>query len=102
MAQEIRSPIQNAGMLTSRAIVATEPEPVHKPGQNWHMQDIMVPTRLGDGEVLVEMVASGICHTDIALTGPGKNQTFPIIAGHEGKFRARSGRFQLQVEQSPT
>lgn len=36
------------------------------------------------GEVLVRMVASGICHTDTAVIEQYLPVTFPIVAGHEG------------------
>lgn len=78
-------------MTRSRAIVASEPGPEHKGGANWAMQDIQVPTELKDGELLVEMVAAGICHTDVVLTNPRMGQTFPIVPGHEGTFARKVG-----------
>ncbi len=36
------------------------------------------------GEVLVKMVASGICHTDSAVIEQYLPISFPIVAGHEG------------------
>ena len=71
----------------ARALLALEPKDSHKPGDNWEVQDISVPTDLKDGEVLVQMVASGICHTDLLTTSypagsPGIQ--YPRIAGHEG------------------
>lgn len=36
------------------------------------------------GEVLVKMVASGICHTDTAVIQQYLPVSFPIVAGHEG------------------
>ncbi|MDR1029088.1 MAG: NAD(P)-dependent alcohol dehydrogenase [Clostridiales Family XIII bacterium] len=36
------------------------------------------------GEVLVRIVASGICHTDTAVVEQYLPVTFPMIAGHEG------------------
>jgi len=36
------------------------------------------------GEVLVKMVASGICHTDTAVIEQYLPVTFPVVAGHEG------------------
>lgn len=68
----------------SKAIVASTPGPNHRGAENWNMTNIQVPTQLKDGEILVEMVATGICHTDIALTNPGMGQSFPIVPGHEG------------------
>ncbi|CZT14415.1 related to zinc-containing long-chain alcohol dehydrogenase [Ramularia collo-cygni] len=68
----------------SKAIVASTPGPTHHGAENWEMTNILVPTDLKDGEILVEMVATGICHTDISLTNPEMGQTFPIVPGHEG------------------
>lgn len=73
-----------ATLTPSKAIVASEPSPNHRGGENWEMSDIRVPTELKDGELLVEMVATGICHTDISLTNPHMGQTFPVVPGHEG------------------
>lgn len=40
------------------------------------------------GEVLVEIVATGLCHTDLtALDGSNSTATYPLIAGHEGAGR---------------
>jgi aryl-alcohol dehydrogenase len=36
------------------------------------------------GEVLVKLVASGICHTDTAVIEQFLPVTFPMVAGHEG------------------
>ena len=36
------------------------------------------------GEVLVKLVASGICHTDTAVIEQYLPVSFPIVAGHEG------------------
>jgi Zn-dependent alcohol dehydrogenase len=71
----------------ARAIVAEAPGENFVPGNNWKLQDISVPTDLKDGELLVEMVASGICHTDLLVTSlpagtPGI--AYPSIVGHEG------------------
>ncbi len=39
----------------------------------------------GPGEVLVRVVASGVCHTDLTIkTLLGNGMTFPIVLGHEG------------------
>ena len=70
-----------------RALLALEPKENHKPGDNWDLQDITVSTELKDGEVLVQMVASGICHSDLLTTSypagsPGVQ--YPRVAGHEG------------------
>lgn len=50
----------------------------------WAIEDIQVRS-LKDNELLVEMVASGICHTDVVL---GENAEpiggYPKVMGHEG------------------
>ena len=71
----------------AQAIVASAPEPDYTPGSNWTLEEIIVPTTLKDGELLVQMVASGICHSDLLTTSmpvgtPGIQ--YPRIAGHEG------------------
>ncbi|KAK5689601.1 hypothetical protein LTR97_012774 [Elasticomyces elasticus] len=73
----------------TRAILASEPEPqAHIPGSNWTIENIIVPTTLKDGELLVEMVASGICHTDLLITSIPRHPSYPLhyprVAGHEG------------------
>ena len=37
------------------------------------------------GEVLIEMMATGVCHTDaFTLSGDDPEGEFPVILGHEG------------------
>ncbi len=44
--------------------------------------DVMLPKA---GEVLVRIVASGVCHTDaFTLSGDDPEGVFPAILGHEG------------------
>lgn len=39
----------------------------------------------GPGEVLIEIMASGLCHTDLSqLEGAAAPYPFPIVVGHEG------------------
>ena len=51
------------------------------------MEDVGV-RKPGDGELLVEMVASGVCHTDALIGGiPGGAAPiafYPRVLGHEG------------------
>ena len=38
-----------------------------------------------EGEVLVRIVATGVCHTDaFTLSGADPEGLFPVILGHEG------------------
>lgn len=65
-------------MLRSRAAVAWGP------GQQLEVMEIDVapPKR---GEVLVRIVATGVCHTDaFTLSGADPEGLFPAILGHEG------------------
>ncbi|MEW6994878.1 S-(hydroxymethyl)glutathione dehydrogenase/class III alcohol dehydrogenase [Colwelliaceae bacterium MEBiC 14330] len=44
--------------------------------------DVMLPRK---GEVLIKVVASGVCHTDsFTLSGEDPEGIFPVILGHEG------------------
>lgn len=44
--------------------------------------DVMLPKK---GEVLVKIVASGVCHTDaFTLSGEDPEGIFPVVLGHEG------------------
>src|SRR5512135_647550 len=58
---------------------------VHEFGAPLVIEDVPVP-KPGPGEVLVKVVASGVCHTDLhAVDGdwPVKPK-LPLIPGHEG------------------
>jgi len=58
---------------------------VHKFGAPLVIEDVPMPTP-GPGEVLVKVVASGVCHTDLhAVEGDWPVQAkLPLIPGHEG------------------
>ncbi|AVV82097.1 S-(hydroxymethyl)glutathione dehydrogenase [Shewanella putrefaciens] len=54
------------------------------PGQPLKIEevDVMLPKA---GEVLVRIVATGVCHTDaFTLSGDDPEGVFPAILGHEG------------------
>ena len=76
---------------TTRAIVASAPGAAHEGGQNWTLQDLTLRA-LGDDEVLVQMVATGICHTDLLVSSiPAEfagmmSVAYPKVVGHEGEF----------------
>jgi Zn-dependent alcohol dehydrogenase len=71
-------------MKLTKAIVALEPmQPLHT---NWSLQDVSVGDP-GEGEVLVEICATGICHTDILLSAVPAGTfgiSYPKVVGHEG------------------
>lgn len=48
------------------------------------LEDVPKPTPVGNGEVVVKIVSTGICATDYkAIRGIRKNVAFPFIPGHE-------------------
>lgn len=70
--------------IKTNAIVAREPVQPLKP--NWYMEDVEL-SGFGDDEVLVDIVATGICHTDIVLSSVptgALNMAYPKVVGHEG------------------
>jgi S-(hydroxymethyl)glutathione dehydrogenase/alcohol dehydrogenase len=68
-------------MIPSRAAICL------RPGEPLMVDDISVdPPK--DGEVLVEIAATGLCHTDLtALQGSNATCIYPLIPGHEGAGR---------------
>jgi D-arabinose 1-dehydrogenase-like Zn-dependent alcohol dehydrogenase len=74
----------------SRAIVARGPQEEGK----WVMEEIR-PGEIGDNELLVQMVASGICHTDLHVGNAREEGMgvayYPRVLGHEGKGTGREG-----------
>jgi NDMA-dependent alcohol dehydrogenase len=55
-----------------------------QPGE-WKVEDVEIPDHPGPHEVLVEMVSSGLCHSDDHMTkGDIPLEHFPTCAGHEG------------------
>ncbi|KAL4936399.1 hypothetical protein BDV06DRAFT_233440 [Aspergillus oleicola] len=76
-------------MIRTKAIVAREPRFT---ALSWALEDVSVSDSPGDNEVLVEMLASGVCHTDIVLSAVPSGQfgiTYPKVMGHEGSGYAR-------------
>ena len=65
-------------MVRSRAAVAWAP------GKPLDVTEVEVAPP-GEGEVLIRVVASGVCHTDaFTLSGEDPEGVFPAILGHEG------------------
>jgi S-(hydroxymethyl)mycothiol dehydrogenase len=64
--------------IEGRAALLTEP------GAPAVVEDIVIDPP-GPGEVLVRLVASGVCHTDLHVKNMnGMGMSFPIVLGHEG------------------
>ncbi len=54
------------------------------PGEPAVIRDIVIDAP-GPNEVLVKIVASGVCHTDLTVKNlNGNGMAFPIVLGHEG------------------
>lgn len=57
---------------------------LEEPGQPAVVRDIVVESP-GPNEVLIRVVASGVCHTDLTVKNlNGSGMPFPIVLGHEG------------------
>lgn len=67
---------------TTQAIVSYAPSP----GPNFtYTPNITVRTELGANELLIRMISSGICHSDIFCASmPPAIMGFPHVYGHEG------------------
>jgi S-(hydroxymethyl)mycothiol dehydrogenase len=57
---------------------------LENPGEDAVVRDIEIAD-LSPNDVLVELVASGVCHTDLTVKVlKGNGMSFPIVLGHEG------------------
>jgi Zn-dependent alcohol dehydrogenase len=79
---------------STRAIVAHPPTSGHV---NWHMESL-APRAIKDDELLIEIIATGICHTDIALSlRPPETGQYPRVLGHEGAGYVRAAGAKVSV-----
>ena len=64
----------------------------------WKWEEMLTREPKED-EFLVEMIATGVCHTDIS----GYGGIYPRVLGHEGNFIAQldTTEFHLTCEQAP-
>ena len=53
-----------------------------KKGQPVELVDIVVPDP-GPGEAVVDVIACGVCHTDLTYREGGINDEYPFLLGHE-------------------
>jgi Zn-dependent alcohol dehydrogenase len=76
-------------MVSTHALVTYEPE--NGPTDAlFKMEDLEVDEP-GEYELLVQMVATGICHSDILVASRRTDGT-PKILGHEGMYSGFSSR----------
>jgi Zn-dependent alcohol dehydrogenase len=53
----------------------------------------------GEGEVLVEVMAAGLCHSDLSVVAGLRKRTLPVVGGHEGAGIVREvGRSVTQLK----
>ena len=53
-----------------------------KKGDPVELVDIVIPDP-GPGEVVVDVTACGVCHTDLTYREGGINDEYPFLLGHE-------------------
>ncbi len=56
---------------------------LHKPGEELSIESVQLKG-LGTTEVLIQIKASGLCHTDLEIIDGELNWPFPVVLGHEG------------------
>ncbi|HEX6511100.1 MAG TPA: zinc-binding dehydrogenase [Chloroflexota bacterium] len=56
---------------------------LHAPGQPLVVEDVELAEPCA-GEILVRLVATGVCHTDLSSARGGKLGSLPVVLGHEG------------------
>lgn len=61
----------------ARAIV------VREPGGPWVLESVALPDP-GPGQLLVGVLAAGLCRTDVSLARGSLPHPFPLVPGHEG------------------
>ncbi|HLG69211.1 MAG TPA: alcohol dehydrogenase catalytic domain-containing protein [Chloroflexota bacterium] len=56
---------------------------LHAPGQPLAIEDLDLAAPKA-GEILVRLVATGVCHSDLSTARGGKIGSLPLVLGHEG------------------
>ena len=56
---------------------------LHKPGEEISIESVQLKG-LGSKEVLIQVKASGLFHTDLEIIDGELNQPLPVVLGHEG------------------
>jgi aryl-alcohol dehydrogenase len=57
---------------------------LNSPHQLFDIQELKLDTELRSNEVLVKVIATGLCHTDLAVRDQHLPITLPAVLGHEG------------------
>lgn len=75
---------QQQKSILAQALVSYEPTGDQV---NWRLGEISIRP-LRDDELLIRLVATGICHTDLVFgTLPPPFTTYPKVLGHEGQYK---------------
>ena len=53
-----------------------------KKGEPVEVTDVVIPDP-GPGDVVVDILACGVCHTDLTYREGGINDEYPFLLGHE-------------------
>ena len=56
---------------------------LHKPGEELSIESVQLKG-LGATEVLIQVKASGLCHSDLEILDCELNWPLPVVLGHEG------------------
>jgi hypothetical protein len=76
--------------VLSSTTMRTQALVVEEPGAKFTFREIDLDELRSD-EVLVEIVATGICHTDLKSASGQSIVKFPFVAGHEGSPSLNEG-----------
>ena len=69
---------------------------LHKPGEELSIESFQLKG-LGTTEVLIQIKASGLCHTDLEIIDGELNWPFPVVLGHEGSGEVVEIGFEVRL-----
>ncbi len=71
----------NQGRIKTQAYVSRGP---HHGEKLFELEDVFYEGGVGEKEVLVEILAVGVCHSDVKAAEGRFHMKPPLICGHEG------------------
>ena len=69
-------------------------------GEPVEVVDVVIPDP-GPGEVVVDVIACGVCHTDLTYREGGINDEYPVPARPRGRRHGRVGRARASPRWHP-
>ena len=69
---------------------------LHKPGEELSIESVQLKD-LGTKEVLIQVKASGLFHTDLEIIDGELNWPFPVVLGHEGSGEVVEVGFEVRL-----